>query len=587
MWQNRSESERRREGKRTIFKSIFMTSIISILILVLLSVCAISIIFVPHIIRENGKSRVAVLQQIHSTNIMNRKTMVNMADAITDDFLRDLLTEDKESEILEEKVEDLKNTIAHSGLSLQVNILMNDKRTFSTDGGQLTQQLKNSYWYIKHYTGEVEESWNLCYIDEDDGTHCGLSYGRTLFDENGLSSGVLIITSMDQELFGTLNDLVQGGNSIYILDQNGIIIGHTNSQLIGNWKANMDTFESTYAPYNSFKVKEKNGTWYLISDYHDADSGWTYVEEQKLSIVLGNSVNAIWLTLAVILVGTLLISMINYRKIRSITEVLEDFSNQLGSMSADDLRELPVSHDYEEVELLGLSFNNMFHKIQALIEQIRVHEKEKRKTEYDFLQAQLDPHFLNNTLVAIKSLIAMNQMDQARCMMEQLIELLSIPATPEIQFVSLREEIKLIEDYLAIMNCRTAKQVELRVSVDPEAEQFLVPRMILQPIVGNSVFHGFAEQFAECQIMISAHVQEETLLISVTDNGEGIESEKLKKLREGTYETTQDTHHGIGLRNIQKRLDIIYGYSAELKLYSTVGEGTRVVLRISDRDEEV
>lgn len=101
----------------------------------------------------------------------------------------------------------------------------------------------------------------------------------------------------------------------------------------------------------------------------------------------------------------------------------------------------------------------MICRIQGLIRDIQVREQEKQRTEYDFLSAQINPHFLSNTLLAVRSLISLGQVDRASQMMNELADLLHIPSTPEIQFVSLEEEIHLIRNFISIMNCRTEKEV--------------------------------------------------------------------------------------------------------------------------------
>ena len=177
----------------------------------------------------------------------------------------------------------------------------------------------------------------------------------------------------------------------------------------------------------------------------------------------------------------------------------------------------------------------------------------------------------------------MDEFTQAGEMMKKLIELLNIPSSKEIQFVTLREELRLIDDYVAIMNCRTAKTIEVIYNLETDAEEESIPRMILQPIVGNSIFHGFADKYEDCRIEITARREAEYLIIEICDNGEGITEERLRKIKNDEMVQPGKTHHGVGLNNIKKRIEIIYGIGSSMEIESTFGEGTRVTLYLNDR----
>ena len=250
--------------------------------------------------------------------------------------------------------------------------------------------------------------------------------------------------------------LVSDGVKVYILDRNGIIISHTNPNRVGNWAFDMKTFQEEYGR-NTYKIIQRSKQKILIANYHDASSGWTFVEEQNMDELLWDGLKTMRNCLTIVLLGCIVAASIAYWRGRRITQVLSDFTDEIGDMSVEKLSELPVKDEYEETYVLSTTFNGMIHRIEELIDDIRIREQEKQRTEYDFLQAQINPHFLNNTLLSVKSLIAMHQPERAYRMMSELVELLHIPATPEIQFVPLEEELHLMRSYMSIMNCRTEK----------------------------------------------------------------------------------------------------------------------------------
>ena len=171
----------------------------------------------------------------------------------------------------------------------------------------------------------------------------------------------------------------------------------------------------------------------------------------------------------------------------------------------------------------------------------------------------------------------MHQPERAYRMMNELVELLHIPATPEIQFVPLEEELHLMRSYMSIMNCRTEKDTVLICEVPEKMYGIYVPRMIVQPIIGNAFFHGFAEREEGCEIRLRAGLRGNALYIEVTDNGEDIAPKRLEQVQSGNYRSER-LHHGIGLRNVRKRLQIIYGGRSDVTVRSELGKYTTVTI---------
>lgn len=571
------------QKKRRLFQSIITTSLLSISAAALLAGAAITYFTYYFLIQEKGKSRVEVLQQISDSNIVNRTSMVNVMNMVYEEYYG-LLMEPGGSAAVEVRMRETASLLRRIGMDYTVDILMNDKRVFSTGSDEKNiRSLTTTYWYIKHYSGETDTSWNLRFLDKDDISSFGLSYGRTIYSPEGDPLGVIIVTTAQEALFRTFQQLVSDGVTVYILDRNGIIISHSNPQRVGNWMANMEAFEQDHGRNSSHLVRKRGGN-VMFSNYHDPGSGWTFVEEQSVDSLLKDGLMMLQQCVLVVLLGGLLTGWAAFVRVRCVTDVFADFSERIRGMPADRLTLLPVLDNYEETYVLSTTFNGMITRIQGLIRDIQLREQEKQRTEYDFLHAQIDPHFLNNTLLAVKSLLAMGEMERAGRMMNELVDLLHIPSTPEIQFVTLEEELHLVRNYISIMNCRTEKGVHFLCKVPSELMRCEVPRMILQPIIGNSFFHGFAERDEGCEIRLQAGLRGSALYIEVTDNGEGIDEKRLSELRSWSY-TSGNSHHGIGLKNIRRRLEIIYGGRSGVAVSSKPGESTTVTVTM-DRYRE-
>lgn len=568
-------------------QSVIATSLLCIVVSVIIAVSAIAYFTFYLVLEEKGESRVDVLQQISDSNSVNRTNMVNVMNMVYDDFYEVLTADanDRTTQQIAHQLEATEALLQHIGMDFTIDIVMNDHRQFTTDDDKSNiESLQSTYWYIRHYSGETDTSWNLRFWDVSDISSYGLSYGRTVYAPDGTPIGVIVITSEHEALFRTFQKLVSDGAKVYILDQNGIIICHTNAQRVGNWMTSMEAFQKEYG-YNSYRIIQRGDENVILASYCDKDSGWTFVEEQNIDALLQEGFALIRNCLLVVLAGCLVAGILAYVRVKQVTDVLVEVTDTIGDMRADRLTPLPVSETYEETFVLTTAFNGMIHRIKELIEDIRLREQEKQRTEYDFLQAQINPHFLNNTLLAVKSLIAMGHVDRASRMMNELVELLHIPSTPEIQFVPLGEELHLVRNYIAIMNCRTEKDVEFFCEIPEQMLSIPVPRMILQPIVGNSFFHGFAEKDEGCEIRMRAGFRGAALYIEVTDNGEGIAHKRLDEIASGHYKSGR-MHHGIGLKNVQKRLEIIYGGNSGVRVKSRLGEYTTVTVTM-DRYKEL
>ena len=579
---NRRSTERmtqRKRKQRKMSTAIITTSLLCIVVSVIIAVFAIVYFTFHLVLEEKGESRVDVLKQISDSNSINRMNMVNVMNMVYDDFYSVLTAQASEqtNARIAQQLEQTDALLQHIGMDYTIDIVMNDHREFTTDEDKNNiESLQSTYWYIRHYSGETDTSWNLRFWDVDDISTYGLSYGRTIYtaDENPI--GVIVITTEHEALFRTFQELVRDGARVYILDQNGIIICHTSAQRVGNWMTSMDAFQKEYG-YNSYQFTYKNGENIILANYRDSDSGWVFVEEQNINSLLLDSVKIIRNCMMIVLLGCVLAAMLAYVRGKQVTNVLVDFTDQISNMPADRLSDIQVNEKYEEIHVLGTAFNGMLHRLRELVEDIRLREQEKQRTEYDFLQAQVNPHFLNNTLLAVKSLIALGNVDRASRMMNQLVELLHIPSTPEIQFVTLAEEIHLVENYISIMNCRTEKGVAFLCNLPEDILTIPVPRMILQPIVDNSFFHGFAERDEGCWIRLKAGFRGNTFYIEVIDNGEGITKARLAEIASGNYQSKQQ-HHGIGLRNVQDRLKIIYGGNSGVRVKSERNGFTSVTI---------
>jgi two-component system LytT family sensor kinase len=203
----------------------------------------------------------------------------------------------------------------------------------------------------------------------------------------------------------------------------------------------------------------------------------------------------------------------------------------------------------------------------------KLQEQEKllMTARIEALASQINPHFLFNTLTSISSLIR-TQPDTARTVIVKLSALLRRLMRSQDHFVTLREELDGIDDYLDIECVRFGPNLTVRKDITRDALDQLVPSMILQPIVENSLKHGLSGKVGTGQLTIHGYRHKGHVILEVVDNGTGMSAERL----------AQATDRGIGLRNVNERLRVIYGATCQIRLHSIAGEGTSVRLEIPE-----
>src|SRR4030095_6377152 len=203
----------------------------------------------------------------------------------------------------------------------------------------------------------------------------------------------------------------------------------------------------------------------------------------------------------------------------------------------------------------------------------RLQEQEKllMAARVEALASQINPHFLFNTLTSISSLIR-SQPETARTLIVKLSGLLRRLLRSQEHFVTLREELEAIDEYLDIESIRFGPKLHIEKSIDPDSLDVVVPSMLLQPLIENSIKHGLAPKIGEGRITIRSSRQNGHAIIDIIDNGVGVNvnSAHADRVKDG----------GIGLRNVNERLRVIYGANYQLQLDSVPGEGTcaRIVI---------
>lgn len=244
---------------------------------------------------------------------------------------------------------------------------------------------------------------------------------------------------------------------------------------------------------------------------------------------------------------------------------------------------LPASED--EIGELTHHFNIMVQNVSGLIDETYTLGREVKNKELQALQAQINPHFLYNTLDLINVMAIESGSNDIKRVVEELAVFYKLSLSNGKEYVTLESELKHIEAYVRIQNMRFGDTIQLKLEVPRELYECELPKILLQPLVENAILHGIMEKESEeGTVRVSAWADHNDIMLEVSDDGVGMDESQLTSILTG--QSGNSSHGGYGIRNSNERLQLSYGPLFGLKFESKLGEGTRVLLRIPRRITE-
>ena len=377
-----------------------------------------------------------------------------------------------------------------------------------------------------------------------------------------------------------INDVGIGQHGYcFLMDQSGGILYHPQQQLIysrlkeENTAALAARSDGVYSESNViYAIKTVEGSpWRVV--------GVSYVDELVTSNV-GEVTRILVLSALAVLLAALLSSIVISRALSRPLKGLSAAMRQF-EKSADRFTYAPVG-GAREVQALSESFGHMVVKIQQLMDTVRREEINLRKTELKALQAQINPHFLYNTLDSISWMCEQGRNAEAVQMVNALAQLFRISISKGHELIPIRSELRHAESYLKIQQHRYKNQFSYRFDVDERCLDFLCNKITLQPIIENAIYHGINGLVDEGEIVITLRADGSDVVFTVADNGVGMEEEQIQAI----LRKERSDHTGIGIKNVNDRLKIYFGEGYGITIRSEPDEGAVVTIRMPQVREE-
>ncbi len=268
-----------------------------------------------------------------------------------------------------------------------------------------------------------------------------------------------------------------------------------------------------------------------------------------------------------------LIVLYSVRVARRITEPISTLSRKAQQFGSGDFTPTPVETHITELQTLDTGFNDMARRVDALMTKQVEDQRSLHRAELELLQAQINPHFLYNTLDSIAILAESDRSEDVVTMVTSLSTFFRNSLNKGNDILTLGTECSQVTSYLEIQQIRYSDILRYEINIPQELMDCMVPKLILQPLVENALYHGIKNRRGMGMITVTGEEKDGNLLLRVTDNGAGMDEEQVRILQAGIYE---DKHTGLGLVNVHKRIRLYCGEPYGLSFESSVGKGSTV-----------
>ena len=540
------------------------------------------------LIDQIGKNRTAVLSQIaERANIIKTSstTLSNLYshEILSNDFVTAEMSEKEEKQAcqyLNSQKQIYDKIFNYIGLKHDVVLVEDNGFCYNSDDvDRSTWEYQPWYKHLladlnDNQEGEIQFSRTFSRT-RGERTVYQFAAGKIL--QNGEHQGVLLILIDEQLLENLYASTREQGGEIYIYDQDGFIVSHSNKKMLGKQFIDTDYMRKVYGADNSNIIK-KLGKSYMLSTYLDEKTGWTIVEESPTEVILGALNEAYWIIGSLLVAGLILAVVVSVYISQRVSKPLVKLSYAMDKFGSQDFIPPRIMNGNYEIDHLQESFTHMAAEISKLMEIIKEREQQKRALEVNFLRAQINPHFLYNMLFSIRCAVDVGKINQAANMISAFIDLLRSTLAVKDTTVPLCDELETTRKYLVVQKLRYGEKINYEIEMQEGTEHCMVPPLILQPLVENAIFHGLEAKNEAGTVIIESALQVDNLLLTITDDGAGMDEETLERVRVGCRRSVVKNAHSIGMSNVHNRIRLNYGEGYGLSLESAHGIGTTITL---------
>ncbi len=465
-------------------------------------------------------------------------------------------------------------------------IVSNSKRFFTfdnnneTDASNIRSVVKQNYTSIREEVA-VSNGKAVWFFNSKNGIVQNAYLIRMIYHKDTYKEIGLLVVQINMEF---LDSVLQGLESEVM--QNTTILSPDNEVILYKNKAAMDKYEQVIKkiPYNkdSF-VDKKNNIFVAYTTL--SDPNWrivTYIPLNQLYSDVGELRNRI---IMMCLVSILILSVVSIIMSFDMIKPINQLVKAMKGMNIDNISDSYIEIERrDELGFLHKTFNNMTKEIDHLVTWIYREQITRKEAEIKALQSQINPHFLFNTLESINWMAQLNNVPEISETVSDLSTLMEASIGRDDRLITIEEEFIYIDKYIALLKRRFEDRLTLIKEVDPKVLYLKIPRLLIQPLIENAVYHGVESSRGKGIISLTARIKEELMVIEVIDNGNGISADDLIKLNKGldmdndTYfkSLSSKKNKSIGIDNVNRRIKLFYGEKYGIKIESKLNIYTKV-----------
>lgn len=398
--------------------------------------------------------------------------------------------------------------------------------------------------------------------------------GKKIIDKDtGTDLGECILFVDERVINKSFNNRENRGDVI-ILDEDNNIISCSHVDSIGmsitaiSW---LDYIRIDDINNEGFYTNDKWMT-YSVKDYEK--NNWKIIIVGSYKDIYIKNFKNISLIVLIGCVCIILIFLFSHMTALTIIKPINKMKNKMLQAGNGDLSVRANSHYSGEMKIIAKSFNELMDKLQKYISEIYIYEQEKNDLEFKILQSQINPHFLYNTIETIISFITLDMKNEAKTTAMSLANFYKLSLNKGNSIISIGLEVELSKNYINIQNLRYGDYVEFFIKID-DIMNYSIPKLTLQPMIENALYHGIKECNHKGTITISGYEKGDDIFIEILDNGIGIDEKNLQSLLSKPNESGS-----FGLANVNSRLKIRYGNNYGLRIESEKHKYTKIVIHI-------
>ena len=571
--------------KTSIRYTIFLYFTISALGALLLSGVALYVQMSRQLTKAVQEENEAVLGQVSRSVDSYLRTIMKLSDSLYYGVI-------KNADLSEESVNSQITLLYDNNKDSIANIALLSKE------GELLEAVPAAR--LKTGLDVTREEWFGTTLERTDNLHFTTPHVQYIFDNNenqyrwvvtltraveithGTSTeqGILLIDIRYSSIQQILENITLGNQGyLYLISSGGQLIYHPKMQLIETGQAAENIAAAIGYRDGSYREKYA-GEMRDISVKSVGYTGWKLLSvTPEKGLPLSNLKMRLFVVFVVasfLLVLVLINAFISSR----ITNPIQQLEKMVNAIEAGELdQEVDIGGSYE-IQHLGRSIGDMAHRIKELMEDIVAEHESKRKSEFDTLQSQINPHFLYNTLDIIVWMIENEQKQEAVKVVTALARFFRISLSKGKSIIPVKDELEHVRNYLMIQQRRFKNKFTYEIEADKEVLNLASLKLMLQPLVENAIYHGMEFMDGDGEIHVKAWKEEEDLWREIQDNGLGMTQERVKNLLSEKTHVSSKRGSGIGVKNVNERIRLYFGDDYGLVIESEPDEGTIIKIHL-------